>query len=167
MKEQIQPVTEFLAEQVYLPGYMCLATQDYDQNGATFTFNVREPPVARGDIVHYVTPRGLHICISQAGYALAEHLAEEGRLGDLTLENLRKTLLTGRVKIREIYEKFRKELLLKDPIQARFNVDRLRTGNPSLMKLVFSFQNLAIEGFFSSAIAPEPVISLNTGVTIF
>ena len=72
-----QSTTEFLANEVYLPGYMALANQDYDKKGATFDFNVREPPVARGDIVHYLTPRGLHICISQAGYALTEQMVNE------------------------------------------------------------------------------------------
>ncbi len=150
MKDLTQKTAfEFLADEIYLPGYMLLESQDYDKKGATFNFNVKEPPVARGDIVHYFTPRGLHICVSQAGYALVENMLREGLLEGFELQNLRENLLEGRVKITELYQKFKKEIGLSKPIQGRFNIEAFRFGRLPILKLNFGFENNLVEGFFN------------------
>ena len=165
MKDLTQKTAfEFLADEVYLPGYMLLANEDYDKKGATFNFNVREPPVTRGDIVPYFTPRGLHICVSQAGYALVENMLRDGLLEGFELQNLRETLLEGRVKITELYQKFRKEIGLFKPIQGRFDIEAFRAGRLPILKLNFGFENNSIEGFLTSVIAPKPVPQMNSDI---
>ncbi|MFH1210000.1 MAG: hypothetical protein V1663_04395 [archaeon] len=162
MRDLTQKTTfEFLADEIYLPGYMLLAKDDYDKKGATFSFNVKEPPVVRGDILHYLTPRGMHICASQAGYALVEHMLREGLLEGFELQRLRETFLEGRVKMTELYQKFRKEVGLYKTIQGRFNVQAFRSGRLPVLKLDFSFENNSIEGFLTSVIAPKPVPQTN------
>ncbi|MEK6885812.1 MAG: hypothetical protein AABX17_02505 [Nanoarchaeota archaeon] len=165
MKDLRQKTTyQFLADEVYLPGYMLLANEDYDKKGATFDFNVKEPPVARGDIVHYFTPRGLHICVSQAGYALVEHMVREGQVEGFELQGLRETLLAGRVKITELYQRFRREVGLSKLVQGRFDVERFRMGKLPVLKLDFSFANDAITGNLVSVIAPRPVPQMNRDI---
>ena len=159
-----QPTTEFLANEIYLPGYMAIRKEDYDLRGGLFSFDVKEPPVARGDIVHYFTPRGLHICVSQAGYALVEHVAREGLFEGVGVEELRQTLLAGRVKIVELYQKFRREVGLNRVIQGRFDISKFRTGKLSALKLDFAFENGAISGNFLSMISPESVAQTNADI---
>jgi len=160
----METTTEFLANEVYLPGYMGIASQDYDKRSATFDFNVKEPPVARGKIVDYVTPRGLHICISQGSYALVENMVREGEFGELDIECLRNTLLEGRVKITELYQRFGKEIRLGKPIQGKFDVTRFRFGRLPILKLDFGFDNDAITGNLVSVIAPKPVLQTNRDI---
>lgn len=157
----------FLANKVYLPGYMTLRKEDYNGNSGFFSFDVKEPLVARGNIVHYVTPRGLHICISQAGYALTENMAKDGRLGEQDVKTLRETLLQGRVKIIELNERFRKEIRLGGEIQGKFEILRYRMGKLPMIEFSFDFDNRAISGSLISVIAPAPVTSLNSNVTRF
>ena len=165
MKDLVESTTaEFLANKVYLPGYMTLRKEDYDKRGATFSFNVKEPPVARGDIVYYFTPRGLHICVSQAGYALVEHTVREGMIGGMDIDSLRANLLSGRVKITELYQKFRKEITLGKPIQGRFDVSRFRVGRLPVLKLDFKFENGAVTGNLVSVLAPKPMHQLNANI---
>jgi len=162
MEKTIPETTfEFLANRVYLPGYMALRQEDYDAKGAVFSFKVKEPPVARGNIVHYFTPRGLHICVSQAGYALVEHMAREGIAEGMEIDALRQTLLEGRVKITELYQKFRKEIGLTGQIQGRFDISRFRQGKLPVLKLDFAFENGAVEGNLVSVIAPRPMPQMN------
>ncbi len=162
--QPIKTTTEFLAEEVYLPGYMAIANEDYDKKGATFDFNVKEPPVARGNIVHYFTPRGLHICVSQAGYALVEQMVREGQIEGFEIPNLRETLLEGRVKITELYQKFRKEIGLDNPNQGRFDIQRFRQGKLPVLKLDFGFANDAITGNLVSVVAPKPMPQTNRDI---
>jgi hypothetical protein len=158
---------EFLAEKVYLPGYMLLRKEDYDRKGATFEFEVKEPPVARSSIVNYLTPRGLHICLSQGSYALVENMAREGMLEDYDVSSLRENLLSGRGRITELYQKFRKEVGLSKPIQGRFDIYKLRLGKMPILKLDFSFANNAISGNLVSVIAPKPVPQTNQDLIRF
>ena len=155
---------DFLTDEVYLPGYMLLRRADYDKKGGTFDFQVKEPPVARGNIVHYLTPRGLHICVSQAGYALVENMAREGLFEGVDISQLRSTLLEGRVKITELYEKFRKEVGLSNVVQGRFEVRRLRLGKMPVLQLDFSFANNAVTGNMLSVVAPRPVPQTNNDI---
>ncbi len=162
MNDSRQKTTrEFLADEVYLPGYMLISGEDYDKKGGTFSFNVREPPVARGDIVHYFTPRGLHICVSQAGYALVEQMVRANQIEGFEVNGLRETLLAGRVKITELYQRFRKEVGLLKPVQGRFDIQRFRAGKLPVLKLDFSFANNAITGNLVSVVAPISVPQTN------
>jgi len=168
MEQERMPNTfEFLEQQIYLPGYMTLASAAYDANGAEFKFNLKEPPVTRGSFVNYFTPRGLHICISQAGYALVEHLANKGELGDLDVPNLRAIFLEGRIKITELFQKFRKELGLSEPIPGRIDITRLRLGKTPVLKFDFEFENRAVTGNLVSIIAPKPMSQLNQDILRF
>lgn len=165
LKDLMKKTTfEFLADEVYLPGYMLLANEDYGRNWATFDFNVREPPVARGNIAHYLTPRGLHICISQAGYAIVEHMVREGLVEGLEVQGLRETLLEGRVKITELYQRFRREVGLSKPVQGILDIQRFRFGKLPVLKLGFGFANDSITGNLVSVVAPKPVSQTNTDI---
>jgi hypothetical protein len=160
-------VSEFLSNEVYLPGYMVLRKEDYDKNGGTFLFDVKEPLVTRGDLVHYFTPRGLHMCISQAGYALVENMVNEGMLEGYEIDSLRKMMLESRVKITEIYQKFKREIELDKPIQGRFDISKLRLGKMPILRLNFGFENSAVFGYFTSLIAPKPMPQLNQDLLRF
>lgn len=162
--QRIKTTEQFLAEEVYLPGYMALNNGDYDLHGATFDFRVREPPVARSGIVDYLTPRGLHICVSQAGYAIVEHMVTEGVLEGYGVESLRETLLEGRVKIIELFQKFRKEIGLSRPIPGNMHIRSYRLGKMPMLKLDFDFANGGISGNLVSVIAPKPVPQTNTDI---
>ena len=163
-KKPIRTTAQFLAEDVYLPGYMTLSNEDYDKKGATFDFRVKEPPVVRSGIVDYFTPRGLHICVSQGGYAIVEHMAREGLLEGFEVSALRGILLEGRVKITELFQKFRREIEVAQPIPGRLDVRNYRTGKMPVLKLDFSFVNGGITGNLVSVIAPEPVRQTNTDI---
>ncbi len=186
--EPIKTASQFLTEEVYLPGYMGISSEDYDRMGAIFEFNVKEPPVARGDIVDYLTPRGLHICISQGSYMLVEHMVREGKFGEwdiggirevaldgrlriaklnqrfrreIEITYLRNALLEGKVKIAKLYQRFGREVKLGKPVQGRFDVKRFRFGKLPVLKLEFRFANDAITGNLVSVIAPKPVPQTN------
>ena len=47
-------------------------------------------------IVDYLTPRGLHICISQGSYALVENMVREGEFGEWNIEDIRKATSNNR-----------------------------------------------------------------------
>ena len=167
MEQEGMPNTfEFLEQQVYLPEYMTLDSAVYAANGAKFKFNLKEPKVTRG-IVNYFTPRGFHICISQAAYALAEYLASKGELGDLDILNLRTIALEGRLKITELFQKFRKEIGLSKPIPGRIDITRLRLGKTPVLKFDFEFGARAVTGNLVSIIAPKPMSQLNQDILRF
>ena len=160
-ERQLKPIREFLSEDVYLPGWMLLVSEYYDRNGGTFSFNAREPPVAREQVVNYITPRGLHIYISQAGFALGEYLVKERQLEGLDVESFRELMLQGRMRIIELNQRFRRELELGKLIQGRFDITKLRLGKMPVLKLNFDFEKRAIYGDLTTVIAPFPVPQLN------
>ncbi len=158
-------VQEFLAQDVYLPGYVNFKQEDQDGRAAVFLFNISEPPVARGEIVHYATPRGYHLCIAQAEYALVERLIQEDKLpelGETSLDKLRSILLTGRVKIARLDEHFRREVSLDKPVQMKLELKRVRQiGIAPKLEFNFDFANRSMWGMSISSIAPDKVIPLN------
>lgn len=167
MEQERMPNTfDFLEQQIYLPGCMTLASAAYDANGAEFKFNLKEPKVTRG-IVNYFTPRGFHICISQATYALAEYLASKRKFGNLDVFNLRTIALEGRLKITELFQKFRKEVGLSEPILGRVDLTRLRLGKMPVLKFDFEFENRAVTGNLVSIIAPKSMPQLNQDILRF
>ncbi len=150
--EKMPTTFEFLENEVYLPEYMTLFSADYDLRGGKFGFNLREPKLTGGSFVNYFTPRGLHICVSQAGYALVENMINGGKLEELDIQTLRQTLLQSRIKLTELYQKFRKEVELSKPIEGRFNITRLRLGKMPVLQLDFYFGNRAVSGNLTSII---------------
>lgn len=167
MKNKICTTEEFLKNEVYLPGYMLLAGADYDKKGGVFTFNLREPLVLKETFPSYLTPRGLYICVSQASYALVENMIREEIIENFDILNFRDIFLQGRVKITELYEKFRKEVGLSKIVQGRFNVSQLRMGKFPVLKLDFDFENRAIQGYLTSLIAPTKKPQLNSDIIRF
>jgi len=165
-QEKISNTFEFLEHQIFLPGYMTLASAIYDNNGAKFKFNLKEPKVTRG-IVNYFTPRGLHICVSQGAYALVEYLASKGEFGNLDILNLREIALEGRLKITELFQKFRREVGLSEPIPGRIDITRLRLGKTPVLKVNFEFGAKAVTGNLVSIIAPKPMPQLNQNILRF
>jgi len=158
---------DFLREQVYMPGYMAVEQARLGKNNGEFLFKVREPIVTRGNIVNYFTPRGLHICVSQAGYTLVEHLAINGLLEDWNVNRLRNIFMQGRVKITELYQKFRKEVELTSLLSGTFDITQMRLGKTPVLKMDFEFGNGKVNGFFTSIIAPSPTHQLNQDILRF
>ncbi len=165
MAEKLQSTFEFIRN-IYLPGYMTLANADYDSKGGTFEFNIREPPVVKGDWVNYFTPRGLHICVSQAGFALAENLVNEGKLEYLDIQSFRNIVLQGKTKITELYQKWRREIGTEEPIQGRFNITKARFGKVPVLKMDFDFGNKSVHGNLTSIITSQPVAQTNQDILI-
>jgi hypothetical protein len=140
---------------------MTLTNPDFGNNWATFDFQVKEPPIVRGNILDYLTPRGLHICISQAGYAMVERMANEGLLEGLAVDSLRKILLEGRVKITELHEMFRREIGLLKPIPGKIELTRSRGGAVHIKRFTYDFGNKAFHGNWTSLIASQPTHQTN------
>ena len=151
---------EFLAEEFYLPNWMLVDSEDYSRNMGEFDFTPREPDVARQGLIDYVTPRGLHICISQASYCLLEAQLREGKL-DLDVGTLRRYFLGSRFKITELNERFRREVPLTERLQGVLTLVRYRLGRMPIAKFDFDFGNRAIRGEMIAVIAPFPVQQTN------
>lgn len=166
-QEEKETTFQFLANRVYRPGYMTLASANYGFNEGIFRFNLAEPPVTRGSLIRYMTPRGLHICLSQAGYALAENMANEGRLGETTASGLRETFLESRLRITEFLQRFRREIPLGTSVDGRVSVSKIRLGMIPVLKLNFELGNKAVSGSLTSVIAPKPTHQLNQALLRF
>jgi hypothetical protein len=149
---------DFLSEDVYLPGWMTLQDIYHQRRGLDFTFSPREPEVTRLKL-DYVTPRGLHITLSQAGLCLFERVAEEEGLIQGT--DLRSLAIEGRLKVVQLDQKFRREIPLEGPLRGRMNVEKLRMGRVPFIGLTFDFEENAIKGYIGAVIAPEPVPQTN------
>ena len=151
----MKTATEWLKE-MYLPGYMGLVSEDYTRNNGDFNFVPREPPVTvLSDM--YLTPRGLHIFLSQAGYCFVERLIGEGEFNDLDIESFRSQTEQGRLKLVELYQKFRKEVGLANILQGRLVLTRLRPGRIPIVRFDFEVGNRAITGGMTGLIAPKPM----------
>ena len=125
---------EFL-KSLYLPGYMGLQTEDYNGRGATFDFMPTEPPVAAIPI-GYVTPRGAHIFISQAGLCLVENVIQTEGF-DMSAEDFRQLTMEGRMKIVELNQKYRREVETNRNLQGRMDLTKIRWGKMPMIKIDF------------------------------
>ncbi len=165
-KSQIEKLStsEFLAEHVYLPGYMGLLEVDYDKKSALFKFNVKEPLVAKENIVNYLTPRGVHICISQAAYTITERIIQENDIEELDIATMRNLMLDGQTKMRGIYQDPKRVIKLGKPIQGKFNIIKMGMGKNPYLRLDFEFENKSVEGYFTNFITGHPVTPLNNYV---
>ncbi len=160
----IEPATtfEFLERKVYLPGYMALTSGDYNGSRAIFGVQIKEPPVAR--VVNYFTPRELHIAVSQASFAIAEHLISEGRAEDMDIESFRRLVLEGRMRIVELNQSWRKEVEASRLIQGVFDIRRARNGRMPIVQLDFDFAEGAAYGNLTAVIARHPVPQTNADI---
>lgn len=94
-------------------------------------------------------------------------MVEEGQIKGYEVPSLRATLLEGRMKITELYQKFKKELETSEPIPGKIDVTRFRAGRMPFLKLDFSFANNTISGNLVSVIAPKPVPQTNVDILRF
>jgi len=152
---------EFL-EQVYLPRYMGLLTEDYAGQSGVFDFKPTEPPVARIPI-EYLTPRGVHIWLSQTGLCVIEHVLETGGF-DMPIDEYRDLTMQGRLKIVALNQRFRKEVSAKNNLQGKMDLTRIRWGNMPMVKMEFDIANRAITGDLTGVLAPHPVPQTNTDI---
>ncbi len=140
---------------------MGLLTEDYDKQGGVFDFIPTEPPVFK--LTDYLTPRGAHIFISQAGYCLLENLFREEEF-DMSVEEYRNLFMCGRLKIVELNQKYRRELKTDRTLQGRMNLTNIRWGRMPIIKIDFDIANRAIMGNFTGVLAPKPMIQMNADI---
>jgi hypothetical protein len=164
-QEKLPGTFEFLKDKIYLPGYMVLRSAECDSTEGEFLFNPIEPPVAK--VVNYLTPRGVHIFASQAGYIIAEQLAREGKLEERDIQMLRDTFLDERIRIYWIGTRFRKEVNLGGLVRGMLKVTKLRLGKSPILQIDYEIGERAVKGDFSSTIMSRPVPQLNQDILRF
>ncbi|MCD4666877.1 hypothetical protein K8R47_03640 [archaeon] len=157
----MESIFQFL-KKLYLPGYMGLLTENYNQKSAVFDFAPTEPPVTILS-TEYFTPRGAHIFISQAGFCLMEHILKTEKF-DMNIEDYRDLTMQGRMKIIELNQRYRKELKLDDYLQGKLNLTKIRWGKRPLVKIDFDISNRSITGNLTCILAPEPIIPINADI---
>ncbi len=148
-------------EGLYFPGYMGLLTEDYDKGSGVFDFKPVEPPVCR--VVDYLTPRGAHIFISQAGLCLVEQVLVEGNY-DMSPENFRELTMESRMKIVELNQRYRREVSLGRNLQGRLDLTRIRWGKLPMIGIDFDIANGAIKGNLIGVLAPRPMPQMNADI---
>jgi len=158
VEEDRRTVIQVLDE-MYLPEFLSLDHDgDYSKDSAVFTFHPNEPQVVRHSL-EYLTPRGLHLCLSQASYCLYEHLVgEEKTPFDLTAA--REIYFNMRLRIKKISMDFRREMRL-DEFQGRLDLGRVRVGDPCIARMSFDMGNRAICGDLLIVISPNPIPPTN------
>lgn len=158
---KMQTKFQFL-ENFYLLGYMGLRTEDYDNRSGVFGFTPIEPPVTILS-TKYLTPRGAHIFISQAGLCLVENILETEGF-DMSTNEFRKLTMDGRMKIVELNQKYRRELTLDKNLQGKLNLTKIRWGKAPIVKIDFNLANRAITGNFTAILAPKSTPQMNTDI---
>lgn len=149
-------------EILYLPRYMTLVSADYDGNTGVFDIQPKEPQVTVFSS-RYLTPRGSHISISQAGVCLVEQLMRQGVL-DFDINDFRDFTSEGRLKLIELNQRFKREIGLDSPIQGRFDLTHFRPGKIPVIKIDFDLGNRGFIGDLTGVIAPRPVPQMNVDV---
>ncbi|GEM_PF-2365258 len=159
MKEEKRTALDVLGE-MYLPEFVALRDDgDYSGKSVVFNFNPNEPRVVSHPL-NYLTPRGLHLCLSQASYCFYEHLVMNEKMS-FDLNTARDIYFQMRLRITELNQKFRKEMRLSS-FQGKLNLDRLRVGDRfSLARFSFDMGNRAIVGDLTTMIAPHSVPQTN------
>lgn len=149
-------------ERIYLPGFMGLRKEDYDGRSGTFEFRPTEPPVAR-IAAKYLTPRGAHIFISQAGLCVVEQVLQTEGF-DMSIDEYRTTTFEGRLKITELNQRYRREVSLGKELQGRMNLTKVRWGKLPMIKMQFDIANGAITGDLVGVLAPRPMPQTNADI---
>ncbi len=147
---------------VYLPGYMGLRTEKYDGRTGIFDFSPTEPPVAAIP-VRYLTPRGAHIFISQAGLCLIEDVIETEGF-DMDVGDYRELTLDGRMKIVELNSKYRREVGTEEDLEGRMDLTNIRWGRMPMIKMDFDLADGAITGNLVGVLAPKPMPQMNADI---
>ena len=125
-------------------------------------FNPTEPPVTILS-TKYMTPRGAHIFISQAGLCLVEYvLANE--CFDMSTQEYRELTIDGRMKIVELNQRFRREIALDRGLQGRVDLTRIRWGKLPMILMDFDLANHAITGNLIGVLAPKPMPQMNADI---
>ncbi|MDA3836331.1 MAG: hypothetical protein PF542_01800 [Nanoarchaeota archaeon] len=153
----------FLKEDVYLPGYTTIENFKYDKNRGLFEFNPVEFLVSPIEKIDYLTPRGLHLCLSQASYALGEEILNKELGGDVS--EVRKSLLEGRVKIIELNQKLRKEIKTGEPLFGEVTLRASRRGKTPIYSWEFDFGDKSIYGNMVTIIAQDQMIQTNASLS--
>lgn len=148
-------------ERLYFPGYMGLLSEDYSKRSAVFGFRPTEPPVCR--VVDYMTPRGVHIFLSQGGICLVESVLQEEGF-DMSVEDYRNLTSEGRLKIIELNQKYRKEVRLGRELQGRLNLTGIRWGRLPMIKIDFDIANKSVTGNLVGVLASHPVPQTNSDI---
>lgn len=141
---------------------MGLRTEDYDNRSGVFGFKPIEPQVTILS-TKYLTPRGAHIFISQAGLCLLESIFEKEGF-DMSTEEYRELTMDGRMKIVELNQKYRRELTLDKNLQGKLNLTKIRWGKAPIVKVDFDIANRAITGNFVAIVAPKSTPQMNADI---
>jgi len=161
--DNIKMETRFqFLEGLYLPGYMGLQTEAYDKRSGVFDFIPIEPPVTILS-TKYLTPRGAHIFISQAGFCLLEYVLEREEF-DMNVDEYKVLTAEGRLKIVELNQKFKREVGLENNLQGRMDLTRIRWGKMPMIKMDFDLADKSITGNFIGVLAPKPMSQMNADI---
>jgi len=149
-------------ERLYLPGYMGLRTEDYNKRRGVFEFTPTEPPVTILS-TKYMTPRGAHIFISQAGLCLVEYILDNEGF-DMSVQEYRELTMDGRMKIVELNQRFRREIALDKSLQGKVDLTKIRWGKLPMIIMDFDLANSAITGNLIGVLAPKPMPQMNADI---
>ncbi len=156
----MQTALQFL-KKMYLPGFMSVINLDFSDNILYFDFMPVEPRVTvLSD--KYLTPRGSHICLSQASYCLFERLIQQKEIADT--QSVRNIAKQGRLKLVEFNQRFRIEIGLSKTLQGKLTITKLRPGRMPLIKIDFNLANRSITGNLTGVIAPHSVPQTNQDI---
>ncbi|MBU0957211.1 MAG: hypothetical protein KKF56_00195 [Nanoarchaeota archaeon] len=147
---------------IYLPEYFGLLTEDYDGRTGVFDFKPIEPQVSIFS-ERYLTPRGAHIFISQAGFCLVEHVLETEEF-PMSVEEYRELSIQGRMKIIELNQRYRREVGTNSNLQGRMDLTKVRGGTMPMIKIDFDLAGRAITGSLTGVLAPKPVPQMNADI---
>ena len=148
---------------LYLPGYIVLQNGgDFEENEGFFKVNPVEPPVTIYSD-RYLTPRGTHIIASQAGIVLLDYFIRRGSIG-LDSSEFLDFAESGRLKIVEFNQRFRREIGLDLELDARFTLEKYRPGRIPLVCINFNLGNRDIVGDIVGVLSPYPVRQTNTDI---
>jgi len=139
---------------LYFPGFMGISTEDYDSREGIFNFRAIEPKVCR--VVDYLTPRGVHIFLSQAGYCLMEYILDKEGF-DISIGQYRKLARDGRIKIVELNQKYRREIPVGENLQGKMDLKKIRWGKLPMIKIDFDIDNGGVYGNLVGVLARKPV----------
>jgi len=162
-KIKMKSALEFLEKEVYLQGYMTIEKFEFFNHTGFFQFKPIEFLVSHLESIDYLTPRGLHLCLSQSTYVLGEELSKKNSEQNQII--LRNALLEGRVKIIELNQRFRKEIKTKQILEGELNLTNSREGRIPLYTWNFNFGNKSIYGNMITVIAPKPTPQTNKDLT--
>ena len=163
-RNKMDSAVDFLQQEVYVPGFMTIKNFSYSNNMGYFEFNPVEFKVSPLGSIDYLTPRGLHLCISQSTYSLMEELIENLDFG-FEKSYLREVVTQGRIKIKKLFQDFRREVKSNQLLEGKVELVDFRTGRMPLLVFDFNFGNKSILGWTKNVIAPNSLPQTNINLT--